>query len=161
MNETMVENLANRFWPKVEKGSNCWNWSGTKHDRGYGALRVGKLMKKATHVSVFLHSGTWPEAGKVVCHSCDNPACVRPDHLFIGTTLDNNRDRHLKGRTVFNICAPEKKARGERHGLAKLNAENVTEIRSMPGSQREIAALFGVSQHTVKCVLQRKTWKHV
>lgn len=158
MSENMIEE---RYWQKVQKGESCWMWTGTKNERGYGSLRFGKKMKKATHVSIFISTGEWPERGKVVCHRCDNPSCVRVDHLFVGSDLDNNRDRHSKGRTVINKCPPERKARGQNHGLSKLTPRLVKEIRASTASQREIAKIFGVSQPTIRSILLRRTWKHV
>lgn len=89
-----------RFWAKVAKYDGCWIWTAAKNQNGYGLFRVPgrKWVVVASRVSWELERGPIPE-GIFVCHHCDNPSCVRPDHLFLGTNADNNRDRHRKGRT--------------------------------------------------------------
>lgn len=93
--------LADRFWLKVQKGSGCWLWTGGKHGRGYGGLHCGgKVFRKylqAHRVSWELHHGPIPD-GLWVLHKCDNPICVNPDHLFLGTRQDNMGDCAAKGR---------------------------------------------------------------
>jgi hypothetical protein len=100
------EEVSARFWAKVQKSEGCWEWNGCKLDRGYGAFHLRNAwrgVRKGTcrthRISWALHYGDVP-AGMLVCHHCDNPSCVRPDHLFLGTDADNNRDRAAKGRTV-------------------------------------------------------------
>lgn len=100
-----VKNVAARFWTYVSIGrdDDCWEWQGCTH-RGYGVfyLRAGELLPGlagqhvASRVALFLGTGRWP-ADLLACHTCDNPPCVNPAHLFSGTALDNNRDRHAKG----------------------------------------------------------------
>ena len=89
-----------RFWSRVRKTQDCWLWTGTFLSSGYGVIveggRGGRQLR-AHRLSYEHHKGEIPE-GSVVMHACDTPACVRPDHLSIGSTADNNRDRDLKGR---------------------------------------------------------------
>ena len=107
------------FHEKYEKTDSCWNWTGTKHQYGYGIFIVKNKSLRAHRFSYELHKGPIP-TGLVVLHSCDNPLCVNPDHLSVGTRGDNNRDAVSKGRNAF----------GERNGHAKLSAQDVEDIRA-------------------------------
>lgn len=92
--------LAVRFWAKVEKTPTCWEWRGATVT-GYGHISMGGVLGKirlAHRISWEMHNGPIPD-GLHVCHRCDNPKCVRPDHLFLGTDLDNAQDRDAKGRS--------------------------------------------------------------
>lgn len=90
--------LAERFWAKVDRSSDgCWEWTGGRFDEGYGTIRVAGRSLKTHRVAWELVQGAIPE-GLCVCHRCDNPPCCRPDHLFLGTREENNRDRDEKGR---------------------------------------------------------------
>jgi len=88
---------ADRFWEKVQKTRTCWLFTGSRTEAGYGHIRWNGRQMRAHRVSYLLHHGTDPGA-LLVCHTCDVPACVRPDHLFLGTQLDNVRDAQAKGR---------------------------------------------------------------
>lgn len=94
--------LAERFWAKVQKGPGCWTWTGCRDDHGYGMFRpYGRKAsaRRAHRVAWELTHGPIP-AGMFACHKCDNPQCVRPAHLFLGTPADNAHDRDKKGRWV-------------------------------------------------------------
>lgn len=86
-----------RFWSQVEKTAGCWNWTGALNTHGYGHIRVHSKWAPTHRFSWELSNGLIPD-GLSVLHHCDNRRCVRPDHLFLGTALDNVRDMHAKGR---------------------------------------------------------------
>lgn len=149
--------VEQRFWAKVDKTGPCWEWTGAKDRRGYG--RFGKPRGNGTWIAPrlawTLSVGPVPD-GLFVCHHCDNPGCVRPDHLFVGTNADNMRDCIKKGRQAHN--------RGEKCGRAKLTANAVIEIHRLTASgesQKNIAAMLGVDPSAVSRVVHKKRWSHV
>lgn len=97
--------IEKRFWRKVQKSDGCWEWQGSKNAQGYGVITEGGKIIKAHRVSYRLHYGDIPD-GLFVCHHCDNPCCVRPDHLFTGTALDNALDMRNKGRRAKKSGIP-------------------------------------------------------
>lgn len=145
-----------RFWAKVSKSgpvmpgmtSRCWAWTGATQKSGYGRIRTasGKL-DGAHRVSWSMHNGLIPE-GKLVLHKCDNPACVRPNHLYLGTYRDNAQDMAAKGRSWFQlhpeaIAAPKF---GLDNPAAKLTQKQVNEIRASRLTQKVLAETYGVGQ---------------
>jgi len=94
--------LWERFWAKVDRSGDCWVWIGTRWPTGYGQMRGDGRQLMAHRVAWQIVKGPIPE-GLFVCHKCDNPPCVRPDHLFLGTAADNTRDRDVKGRNGYAI----------------------------------------------------------
>lgn len=89
--------LADRFWAKVDRSGECWTWTASAHSFGYGRFGIGRRVFTAHRVAWELVNGPVP-GGLHVCHRCDNPPCVRPDHLFLGTAKENLRDMIAKGR---------------------------------------------------------------
>ena len=95
--------ISDRFWEKVDKSGDCWIWTGCRHAQGYGQMRIGSkadgtyTVRRATRICWEMHYGAIPD-GLLVCHHCDTPECVKPDHLFLGTHQDNTRDAIVKGR---------------------------------------------------------------
>jgi HNH endonuclease len=145
-----------RFLAKVcpESASGCWLWRGYLDDAGYGVVRFERKLRGAHRVAwILFHSDIAP--GLVVCHKCDVPACVNPDHLFLGTPADNARDRKEKGRSPH----------GEEHAHAKLTVENVRRIKTMLSQGRlyvsEIAREFGVTAGAIKAIKKGVSWRHV
>ena len=146
--------LKDRFMNFVhhEPNSGCWLWSGASTLDGYGQFGVGGSgnTRKAHRFSYQMHKGDIP-VGMFVCHKCDTPACVNPDHLFLGTPLDNSRDRDFKNRT----------ATGTRNGKSRLNEEQVRFIKDSDLSERKIAKLIGVHRGTVNAIKSNRTWSHL
>lgn len=103
MSGKKTKTLAQRFWEKVDKRGpdDCWIWKGGRNDRGYGHIFVDYKVRMATHVSWEFANGKDFPKGMCACHSCDTPACVNPNHLWVGTNGDNNRDCVAKGRNHY------------------------------------------------------------
>ncbi len=146
-----------RFWDKVEEAverDGCWTWLGFKNKKGYGMFWLKGSMRYAHRVAWTLERGPIP-ADLQVCHHCDNPPCVRPDHLFLGTAKANVHDSMKKGRCL--------RARGERVAGSKLSGFEVLEIRKKyrPGLGPKLAAEFGINRMTVTQIIRRDTWKHI
>lgn len=152
--------LIDRFWSKVDAGgeNGCWTWLAFKDRMGYGKIRADGDARLAHRVSYELHRGSIP-AGMMVCHHCDNPECVNPDHLFLGCSIDNVADMHRKGRHAKR----EQTARlGEDHGRSKLNSADINAIRAAEGvSQRKLAKQYGVGQSQIQRILAGESWSHI
>lgn len=157
-----MSDCAHRFWSKVDKRGpdECWEWQAYRRRLGYGEFRIGPRVGGRAHlahrVAWELTRGPIPD-GMQACHRCDNPPCVNPAHLFLGTANDNIQDMIRKGRKRL----PDKPARGSGHGMAKLTEQQVYEIRHSEGDQRECARRYGVSQGTVHLIRAGKIWRHV
>lgn len=136
--------------PEVAGG--CWEWRGCCTSAGYGYWSRGGESFAAHRLSYELFKGPIG-TGLCVCHECDNPTCVNPEHLWLGTHRANSLDMYAKGRN--------NQARGGAAGNAKLTEGQVRSIRAMKLSATETAALFGVSTNTVYQIRQYKSWIHV
>ena len=155
--------LAERFWSHVLKTDTCWLWQKGRTSTGYGSFKITRTRGIKAHRFVYeLTYGPIP-AGLFVCHHCDVPLCVRPDHLFLGTAGDNLRDMVRKGRH-YSTVHPEMRS-GERSGMAKLTDAKVREIRALHAtgqvSMYRLAKDFGVTQRVIHLVVRRLAWKHV
>lgn len=136
--------------------SGCLEWAGYSPG-GYGRIRW-KGARVAVHRAVY-EMNFGPLGDLCVCHKCDNPKCVNPDHLFAGTRADNNADKTIKGRQAKG---PSHGVRGERSHLAKLTSKQVAEIRNLRGlPQHRIASAYGISQPQVSGILNNRSWSHI
>jgi hypothetical protein len=163
--------LTERFWSQVQKTDECWLWIGFRNKAGYGKIWSGNHPneKLYTHrLSYELHFGAIPP-GKCVCHHCDNPSCVRPDHLFCGTHADNVADKMAKGRGNTgdrngSRTHPEAFRRGSSIPWSKLKESDIPIIRSRSTSGEStanIAADYGVCFTTIRHIITGYSWGHV
>lgn len=156
----ILSQRTNRFWKLVQKSTDinkCWNWIGKKDIRGYGNFSWGKHgdpRHGAHRFSYIIHKGSIPK-GKWILHHCDNPLCVNPKHLFIGTGLDNIKDMVSKKRHSF----------GERNRKAKLKESDILAIINLcklgDMTRKEIAEKFSVNKSTIYNILSKRSWKHL
>jgi hypothetical protein len=144
---------AERFWSKVKRSDGCWLWLDALDRKGYGVFginRRGRWLPRRTHrVAWELTNG--PTDAPALLHECDNPRCVRPDHLKPGTIADNNADMRRKKRH----------AHGSRHHWSKLTDEDVDLIRcayeTLPVTQEQLAVAFGVYQRTISRLVNQES----
>jgi hypothetical protein len=130
----------------------CWEWTAYKLRTGYGTIIIDGIVHRAHRVSYEVHCGEIPD-GLYVCHRCDNPSCINPEHLFLGTQSDNMEDMHSKDRGAD--------LRGTKHGMAKLADADVIAIRSANYSADKLASEFGVSKSLIFQIRRRAIWKHI
>jgi hypothetical protein len=151
-----------RFWSKVDIGApnECWGWKATRTPYGYGNFRIGSATdgtrrKEMSHrMAFYLTHGVWPEKGKVVMHTCDNPPCCNPAHLVLGSYSANNHDAYAKKRRISHL------GKGEKSYRAKLNEAQVKEIREIGYKETAMAlgAKYGVSRQAVDAVRRNVNW---
>lgn len=167
----------------INQSTECWNWQGTKTSDGYGRIGVSGRLHLAHRVMFSLQRKAIPK-GMLVLHKCDNPACINPGHLFLGTQQDNMTDCKNKGRIAkgdksgarlhpekvprgdrhYFHLHPEKSVRGEQNGRSKLTNVIVLQARKLYRDGVTIkclAAKYGVSPAVMSKAIHKKTWKHV
>lgn len=148
------QRMEDRFWSKVRKSDGCWDWTGAKDGSGYGSFHFGGRSARAHRVAYELANGPIP-ADAHLLHTCDNPGCVRPDHLVPGNRFDNMRDASAKGRMHH----------GERNGQARLSGGQVMAIRERYAAgdvtQARLGQEFGIWQGHVGRIVRGEEWSHL
>ncbi len=166
-NETRAR-FESKYCPEPNTG--CWLWTGSHFDTGYGQFHIRRSAVGAHRVSYEIHHGTIRD-GLWVLHRCDTPACVNPDHLFLGTHADARGDRNgarlhperlSRGAQHYARTRPDLLPRGEQHGMSRLTMGAAAAIRSRyaagSASQRQLAREYGVSQTTIYRVIRGDIW---
>lgn len=152
--------LEQRFWDRVDTSGGddaCWPWTLSTNDQGYGRMGWGSKLELTHRIAWALgyNAGVFPDEN--VLHTCDNPPCCNPAHLFIGTQDDNMQDTVSKGRASRKY--------GNLNGRAKLTEDQVREIRALYAagthSQSELSSMFGIHQTRVSAIVNRKQWPHI
>lgn len=168
-----------RFWSRVNKLgptpdqsvhhykglSNCWDWTAAKDKDGYGNFHHGGAADKSHRLSFKIHKDSIAK-GMFVMHLCDRPSCVNPDHLRLGTSLENNLDMKSKGRTAHGDRHgrrknPECTQKGSDHPNSKLTEEQVREIRASKEPGPIIARRYKLNRNTPNLIRSMKSWRHV
>lgn len=158
----LSDNDTVRFWKKVNvlDETHCWDWKGYKR-KGYGCfqIRINKKNKNfiATRISYFIHNEICPPE-KIVLHTCDNPSCVNPNHLRLGTNKENTQDMMCKNR------GKQQFKNGKEHIGSKLNEFDVVTIREqfLKGfSQSNLSVKYSVCQSLISRIVNRKLWTHI
>jgi hypothetical protein len=159
------------LWGRSDRSggeSACWRFLGPKNRKGYGQVSGKGRVWMAHRLAWHLSNGPIPE-GLLACHRCDNPGCVNPAHLFLGTAMQNTADMISKGREDFSCehllehrdKAIEALPRGEAHHRAKLTDDNIRDIRADKRVARLVAPEYGVSKSLITLIRARSIWKHV
>jgi hypothetical protein len=156
--DSMANGSVAAFLSHVEKTDHCWIWTGATNGNGYGVLRWrGRDNQRAHRISYVIHLGPIPE-GLILRHACDNPPCVRPDHLQPGTNADNVADKVARGRARGSGLF------GVRHHQSKLNDEAVRALRRALAGGATVSSqsrLYGVTRYAIRRAASGATWGHV
>lgn len=148
-----------RFWKYIDKKQNnlCWNWLGCYDKDGYGKIQINEKHIRAHRFSWELHFGKIPKDKPCVLHECNNPSCVNPNHLYLGTNEDNMR--------YMIECNRQANQQGENNGYSKLTESQVKQIRLLYNqkklTQAQIAKIFNVCRGTISDIHRNKIWKHI
>jgi hypothetical protein len=154
--EAYILKTKQRLEKHTKKTNKCWFWTGALNAWGYGIINIKKKITLAHRAMWSLFKGEIPK-NSLVCHSCDNPSCVNPDHLWLGSNKDNMDDMYSKKRS--------NQPQGEKHPLSKLTNEDVLKIRSLHKPRiytaKQLAKEFNVKETAINCIIYNKTWKHL
>ncbi|MDP2621457.1 MAG: HNH endonuclease signature motif containing protein [Hyphomicrobiales bacterium] len=153
-----IDAVRRRFEAMVTKEpSGCWIWTGSRDYRGYGRFRwnTPRSVLRAHRAAYALYVAV-PDTAAVVCHRCDNPACVNPEHLFLGTFRDNTRDMFAKDRWV-----KPRPPRGERNANSHLTEDDVRAIRADKRTYEQIGADYRMSKGGISHIKSRRVWTHI
>lgn len=146
--------VMDRFWSKVDRSGECWIWTAYRDSFGYGNFKVDGVNCYAHRICYELEHGSIPE-GMCVLHRCDNPSCVNPEHLFLGTHRDNVKDKISKRRHCI----------GSKNGRSKMTRERVRVLRAykkgLPITDVMLGQRFGISATSARDIVSGKHWKHV
>jgi len=153
LNESF-EHMSNRFWSKVNKTKSCWLWTAGCDLDGYGLFKYYRKTRRAAQISMIITYGSIPKNCWVL-HTCDNPKCVNPDHLYFGSPSMNSLDREKRNRG--------RDLKGSQNGFNKLVEKQVLEIRSLYKimTNKIIALKYKITPSLVSLIMNRKVWKHI
>lgn len=153
-----IDTFNEKYIPEPMSG--CWLWIGAVDRKGYGQMNRENIGHKIAHrFSWEYYIGPIPD-GLFVCHKCDIPSCVNPDHLFLGTAKQNTEDSIRKGR-MFTKKRWDNRPMGNKHGMSKLSEDDIPEIRRDSRPLREIGSDYGVSGTTIFRIKKRETWGYI
>jgi hypothetical protein len=170
----LSESDVQRFYAGVDRRApgECWTWKRARQQgkgKEYGLFKAKGKMLKSSRVAYFLHNGIDP-APHLICHTCDNPPCCNPAHLFAGSQDDNRKDCKAKGRTASGdrhmaYTRPDTLARGSRNGNSKTTEDDVKAMRRDYAtglySQEQLGERYGLHQTKVSQIVRRVVWRHV
>lgn len=162
LSEPKLQAIKEKFEQRYVRGApgDCWNWRGNLSTSGYGVFKIRERAFRAQRVAYLFHHGHLPMRRPdgwltFACHHCDNPACVNPAHIFLGSTVDNNHDRHRKGRSAGGTLG------GEECGWNKLTEAQVLQIIRDNRFGRLVAKDYGVSESMIYHIRKGIAWKHL
>lgn len=171
-----------KFWSRVDRSGGpdaCWPWTGGRYSTGYGRMSMGRKKTGAHRLAWAIANGPIPD-GLVICHTCDNPPCCNPAHLWAGTNQDNTADRVAKGRSAHGEKAwaknpvrgddhwtrrePERACRGALNGKALITEDDVRAIRARHAAGERLQAIaddYRLTKQAIWLIVKRKNWAHV